>query len=414
MSQNVIQLKRDPVFNKATFLGIGPMSVNCVDATIELATEFQIPLLLIASRRQIDSEQFGGGYVNNWTTEAFCRYVQTHDKNAHVLLARDHGGPWQSDVEVSCQMTLQEAMSSAKDSYRADIAAGMSIIHIDPGRSISGEANASVEEFIERTKELMLFCYQEAEHLGKNIAIEVGTDEGLVGSASIVETEKMLVNILDFCKVEKLRPPSFMVVQTGTKVMEMRNVGILDEIIRGCPNAKHHSDLLKLIRLCNQHNVLLKEHNADYLSNETLSWHPQMGIDSANIAPEFGVIETKTFLKILKENHWHTLHEQTLDLAFHSGKWKKWMLDNTTATDYERAVIAGHYVFATEEFGAIKQEAQLKCERLGIDLNCMLKDAVKEGILRCLGHFGLVKSKRFSHLSEHKLKSHPVMETVVD
>ena len=44
-----------------TLLGVGPMSINCVDAVIELGNENNIPLMLIASRRQIDSEYFGGG-----------------------------------------------------------------------------------------------------------------------------------------------------------------------------------------------------------------------------------------------------------------------------------------------------------------------------------------------------------------
>jgi hypothetical protein len=32
-----------------TLLGVGPMSVNCVDATIELANEHEVPILMIAS-----------------------------------------------------------------------------------------------------------------------------------------------------------------------------------------------------------------------------------------------------------------------------------------------------------------------------------------------------------------------------
>ena len=57
--------------NRCTLLAVGPMSKNCVDASIEVANEFEIPLFLIASRRQIDSAEFGGGYVENWTTESF-------------------------------------------------------------------------------------------------------------------------------------------------------------------------------------------------------------------------------------------------------------------------------------------------------------------------------------------------------
>ena len=64
-----------------TFLGIGPMSKNCVDAAIELGDQYKAPLMLIASRRQIDSEQFGGGYVENWTTKQFADYVFEKDIN---------------------------------------------------------------------------------------------------------------------------------------------------------------------------------------------------------------------------------------------------------------------------------------------------------------------------------------------
>ena len=40
-----------------TMLGIGPMSKNCVDAAIELSNDNEVPIFLIASRRQIDSEK---------------------------------------------------------------------------------------------------------------------------------------------------------------------------------------------------------------------------------------------------------------------------------------------------------------------------------------------------------------------
>ena len=77
---------------RCTLLGVGPMSVNCVDAAIDLANEHEVPILMIASRRQIDSAEFNGGYVNNWTTEEFARYVIDRDKKGKILLARDHGG----------------------------------------------------------------------------------------------------------------------------------------------------------------------------------------------------------------------------------------------------------------------------------------------------------------------------------
>ena len=74
---HIIQKKIDEYIQKhrCTFLGVGPMSLNCVDAAIELVNERNVPLILIASRRQIDSEQFNGGYVNNWNTSEFAKYV---------------------------------------------------------------------------------------------------------------------------------------------------------------------------------------------------------------------------------------------------------------------------------------------------------------------------------------------------
>ena len=84
---------------QCTVLGIGPMSKNCVDVVIELANTYQIPLMLIASRRQIESKELGNGYVNNWSTEEFSKYVYEKDKSQNVILCRDHGGPYQNENE---------------------------------------------------------------------------------------------------------------------------------------------------------------------------------------------------------------------------------------------------------------------------------------------------------------------------
>jgi hypothetical protein len=53
---------------RATILCVGVMSRNTVDAVIELSNEYDVPLVLIASRRQVEIDQFGGGYANNLST----------------------------------------------------------------------------------------------------------------------------------------------------------------------------------------------------------------------------------------------------------------------------------------------------------------------------------------------------------
>ena len=62
------------------------MSINCIDAAVELANEYATPLMLIASRRQIDFEQFNGGYVNNWTTSEFGTYVRNKKRMIRYLI----------------------------------------------------------------------------------------------------------------------------------------------------------------------------------------------------------------------------------------------------------------------------------------------------------------------------------------
>ena len=127
--------------NKLTLLGVGPMSLNCVNATIATANDYSVPIFLIASRRQIDSSDFNGGYVNNWETREYADYVLNRDKKGKVILARDHGGPWQNPLEVEQKLSLSKALESAKKSYKEDIDSGFKVLHIDTCIDIHGHLN---------------------------------------------------------------------------------------------------------------------------------------------------------------------------------------------------------------------------------------------------------------------------------
>lgn len=373
---------------KCTLLGVGPMSINCVDATIELANQHEIPILMIASRRQIDSENFGGGYVNNWATEDFARYVIDKDKKGKILLARDHGGPWQSDKEKSAQLGLRGAMQSAKSSYKADIEAGFQILHIDPSIDIHGKPD--VDEILDRVFDLYEFCWAEAQLARQEIIFEIGTEEQMGSTNSPDSLDYTLNAIKKFCSKNKLPQPTFVVIQSGTRVMEMRNVGSFDSPLRVANEIPAEIQLPKVIEICNKHGIFMKEHNADYLSDQGLQWHPRLGIHSANVAPEFGVAETKSLVRTLETNGLKSHAEQFLRIAYDSRKWDKWMLENTVATDRDRALIAGHYVFSSPEIKILKMEASKELANRGINLDEQLKQAVKDSILRYLRNFRLV------------------------
>jgi tagatose-1,6-bisphosphate aldolase non-catalytic subunit AgaZ/GatZ len=376
--------------NRATLLGVGPMSVNCVDAAIELANEYEVPIMLIASRRQIDSEEFGGGYVNNWTTQEFARYVIDHDKKGKILLARDHGGPWQNTKEKDQRLSLRRAIESAKSSYRADISAGFQVLHIDPSVDIHGHPD--VDEVLERVFDLYEYCWCQAQQMGQEIIFEIGTEEQSGSTNSQEELDYTLNAIQRFCKKNTLPQPTFVVIQCGTRVMETRNVGSFDTPVRVANELPAEIQLPKMIEICNRYGIFMKEHNTDYLSDKALQWHPRLGIHAANVAPEFGVAETKALLSVLESNGLQSLADRFLQVAYESKKWDKWMLKDTKATDRDRSVIAGHYVFSNTECIELKAQASMVLAGKGIMLEQHLKNEVKQSILRYLRNFRLVRA----------------------
>ena len=370
--------------NRLSLLGVGPMSKNCVDASIEIADEYKIPLILIASRRQIDSEEFGGGYVNNWTSEEFTKYINSSKKTKNILIARDHGGPWQNDKEK--EMDLDQAMQSAKNSFKADIDAGFNILHIDP--SIDPFQKPSKNQILDRIFELYEFCWEYAQSKNSEIIFEIGTEEQSGGTNTYEELEDTLIRMNKFTKKNNLPFPTFVVVQTGTKVMETSNIGTFESPIRVENELPCEIQIPKILEICNNNNILMKEHNADYLSDDSLKWHPRLGIHAVNVAPEFGVAETKAFINILKKNNLHNLIDEFIEFAYDSMKWKKWMLPNTKKDKKEKSIIAGHYIFASENFLRIKNEAYQILGEENIENELRLN--VKKSIMRYVQNFRLI------------------------
>lgn len=121
---------------KFTLLGIGPMSKPLLKATLELAKEKDFPIMLIASRNQVDSDEFGHGYVRDWDQYRFAADVKETEEeigfDGLCYLCRDHGGPWQRDEERSAKLPVGEAMERCVRSYKHDMEAGFDLLHIDP------------------------------------------------------------------------------------------------------------------------------------------------------------------------------------------------------------------------------------------------------------------------------------------
>jgi len=392
MTQNspLVKMLKFSERKRCTLLGVGPMSKNCVDTAVKLSNTYETPLMLIASRRQIDSAYFGGGYVNNWTTETFARYVREIDQKSMVVLARDHGGPWQHPRELESKMNLAEAMKSCKKSFEADIDAGFSIIHIDP--SVDPYSKPSVDQILDRIFELYLHCWRYAQKTGKTIAFEIGTEEQSGGTNSPQDLEYTLQRIQNFCLENALPMPLFVVIQSGTRVMETRNVGTFESPVRIVNELPAEILIPMMIDVCGKYGVKMKEHNTDYLSNEALRWHPRLGIHAANVAPEFGVAETRALFEIMKRFELKDHISRFIELTEQSKKWSKWILPESSTDANSRSLIAGHYIFSSSEGSRLISELNLVLKNHGIDLNEYLKLAIEDSICRYLRNFRLVDS----------------------
>ena len=385
MDSIISKLQKLQTQKQCTLLGIGPMSKNCVDATIELSTEYEIPLFLIASRRQIETEKLGHGYCNNWTTESFSEYVKHNDQTHNVILARDHGGPWQNSDDVKNQLSLSDAMYNAKKSYKQDISSDFQFIHIDPSEHIS--STLTTDEILKRIFELYEFCHATALEQNKEINFEISVGKDSDPAHSVEEITYFFNQIINFCSENNIKKPAFFAIRIGTEVKEDRNVGNFEDIIISDHHSLEWKKISEILELCKKNNIMMKHHNTDYLSDTALKLHPKLDIHAANVAPEFGIIESKALIDLLNKKQMNSESNEFISIAYDSKKWEKWLVKNSTLSDYQKAIIAGHYVFSTPKFLELKNKIQKK---LDFELDGYLKNSVKQGIKRYMKSFNLI------------------------
>jgi D-tagatose-1,6-bisphosphate aldolase subunit GatZ/KbaZ-like len=348
-------------------VGVGVVSRQVVDAALEVAAEADREIMLIASRRQVDHARIGRGYVEGWTTGRFARYVRRRDPDARVKLCRDHGGPWQHENERG--LPEEAALASALTSLRADVDAGFDLLHIDTSCGSTGDVSAEVAA--RRLIELYERIARYAESAGRPVDFEIGLEEQEQGVGCPAALGSLLRSVFGELDRRGLPRPRFVVAQTGTNVVEMRNVG---EIAGADPAST--ARLEALVAVCDEYGVALKAHNCDYLGPDSWGLLARSGVGAANVAPEYGVVQTRTFLELLRARGLHGARTRFLHLAHRSGRWRKWLATPPTAGRYERAVLAGHYVFSHPEVAALVRP-----------LDETLKEAVKSVIERHLDQF---------------------------
>jgi hypothetical protein len=286
---------------------IGPMTKNVVDAIVEFCDKTGNKIAFIPSRRQVE---WNGGYVNNWTTEEFSNYVTT------LPLQRDHGGPGQGNND-----------DDGFESLAYD-AKHFQLIHIDPWKKYP-----KFSEGLEKTIEMIKFVYE----INPAIIFEIGTEEA-IRPFDPDELDRLVAGLRSALPEEVYWQIKYLVIQSGTSLKGTNQTGNYDS-----------TRLVEMIEVAKSYNMLSKEHNGDYIPVEVIKEKFSLGLDCINIAPEFGLIETLTYLKEIKDEK---LFERFWQICYDSKKWVKWVSPSFDPYyNREQLVkICGHYVLSYPNF----------------------------------------------------------------
>ena len=287
---------------------IGPMSKNIVNAIMEFCNETNNKIGLIPSRRQVE---WDGGYVNNWTTKEFSKYSNK------LFLKRDHAGPGQG-------YTDDDGYNSLKNDCKY-----LNMIHIDPWKKYP-----KYEEGLQWTIDMIEFCY----NLNPNIEFEIGTEEA-IRRFEPKELDMLLNDLHVRLKNNIFNQIKYLVIQTGTSLKGNLNTGEYDK-----------DRLLSMVKIAKSWELLSKEHNGDYIPIDLIKEKMSLGLDAINIAPEFGLIETLSYI------HEGIDIDKFWKICYDSKRWVKWVDSNFNPIKQKKELIkiCGHYVLSDPKFLNIK------------------------------------------------------------
>jgi len=297
---------------------IGPMTKNVVDTIAEYSNKSGNLIGLIPSRRQIE---FNSGYVNNWTTEEFSKYVKSISSN--IVIKRDHAGPGQGQLDDDGYQSLSEDCKY------------LDLIHIDPWKKYP-DFNLGLTETIR----MIEHCY----NLNSKLEYEIGTEEA-IRRFEPYELDELVSKLKSRLHTRVFKKIKYLVIQSGTFLTGNTQTGSYDS-----------QRLLTMIKVAKKYNLISKEHNGDYIPIHTIHEKFNLGLDSINIAPEFGLIETQTYLDHMEEGSEE--FERFWQICYDSMKWQKWVSSefNPIANKKELIQICGHYVLSLPTFVDIKEK----------------------------------------------------------
>ena len=299
-------------------IGIGPMSSEVIEAVYKYSSINNKELMLIASKNQID---YNGGYVNNWNTKEYSKFLNKMQKkyvSARIKICRDHCGPG---------FNGKFNLSDVYKTIDCDIENNFHLIHID-----FSKAKKNYKQVLKLSKDAIQYINKK----NSKVQIEVGTDENFAQKLSSINIKEFIDEMDYFLE---FMDPEYFVVPTGSLVMEDKQFGFFN-----------HKFIKSVYQRIKNRPILLKEHNADYLNSESISLRREF-ISALNIAPQFGVFQTKFILNECIKYGIDTTN--FLNKSYESKKWEKWLFNSNSNDVYKCSILAGHYNFQDKSYKII-------------------------------------------------------------
>jgi hypothetical protein len=301
-------------------LGFGPMSQEIIKILGSYTNQNNYPLMIIASRNQVDHNS---GYVCN--TSNLVESLKEF-KNDNLLICRDHCGPYFADLDTG--LTLEQALVSCKKTIKTDVESGFDLIHIDVSRIKDNQLYYAE----------MLIEY--ALSLKNNLYLEFGSEDN--SGVDIMSSIGRIDGQLTFLQKYK-NNVKFFVTQTGS-LTKHNQAGTFDIVFNK-----------RTVKQVHDAGFLFKEHNADYFTKDDLNKRMLSGIDSLNIAPQLGKIQTETLKEFAHPDQW----EDFSNYVYSKNYWKRWLPSGITDQAIA-ALVSGHYCYHGSEYNTIISNIDLE------------------------------------------------------
>jgi tagatose-1,6-bisphosphate aldolase non-catalytic subunit AgaZ/GatZ len=379
------------------------MSEEIVTAALrEAAAESFVPMF-IATPRQVDADR---GYTG-WSQRDLRAFIErTADREGYdgpAILARDHGGPYQSMRDRGDDSVDPEtAMEYAKELFYDDLEAGFDVLHVDATEDATADEILPLSTVADRTVELIESIERERRENGYDpVYYEVGTEEisgGMTDAESFEQYVELLVENLANEGLEDVQDRLlFIVGQVGTTMrIDMTNEFDPDQAST-------------LVERAGTHGLYLKTHYTDWLDDSTLSRFPELGIGGANVGPEFAAAIVDALADLTEREREIVASTDDVsasgfmetfeDATIEDETWKKFAPDNLD--DDERAsfieenrrniaTCVGRYVFTDPAVVDAREQLYETIEtHTEIDPDEYVVDSVQSAIDRYVDAFNL-------------------------